>query len=225
MEKNKKIIIFGVGETGQMFCNYFKYDSEYEVCGFTVEKEYIESDTLRGIPIVDFAEVEKVFPPEEYFMFIGIASVNVNTVRKKFYLAAKEKGYKMASYVNSKASIGFEVEIGENSAIMDNTSIQQFAKIGNDVLIFSNNTIGHSSVIGDHTFISSGIAMAGYCKVGESCFFGVNSTIDVGINIGKYSFIGMGAIIGKDVPPYTIFKAEYSKPYKRNTKQLYKLED
>lgn len=223
MEKTKKIIIFGNGETGQMFYNCFKFDSEYEVCGFTVEKEYITSNELRGLPVVDFATVQEVFPPKDYYMFVAIASDGLNGVRKKFYYASKDKGYRFASYIHNRASIGYEVEIGENSAVMDNTSIQQFARVGNDVLIFSNNIIGHSSVIGDHTFISSGIAMAGYCKVGEGCFFGVNSTIDVAINIGDYSFIGMGAIIGKDVPPYSIFKSEYTKVYRRTTKQLFKL--
>ena len=221
MKKNKKLIIFGIGETGRMFYNCFQYDSEYEVCAFTVDDEYKTIDEYKGLPVVRYGEIVKLYPPEEYEMFIAIVSTNMNTLRKRVYLECKEKGYRFATYISSKAAIGYEVEIGENCAVMENTSIQQFAKIGNDVIIFSNNVIGHSSTIKDHVFISSCIAMSGYCKIGESCFLGVNCTINVGVEVGDYCYLGMGTIIEKDVPNYSLIKAEPSKPYKRTTKQLY----
>ena len=223
MEKTKKLVIFGVGETGTMFYNCFKNDSDYEVCAFTVEEAYKDSDTLRGLPIVSFTEVAQKYPPEEYEMFVAIASFELNSLRKRIYTECKAKGYRLATYISSRASVGYEVEIGENCAVMENTSIQQFAKIGNDVIIFSNNVIGHSSVIGDHVFISSSIAMSGYCKIGESCFLGVNSSFNVGVVVGDYCYIGMSTIIEKDVPDYTLIKAEPSKPYKRSTKQLFQI--
>ena len=223
MEKTKKLVIFGVGETGTMFYNCFTYDSEYEVCAFTVEDKFKNSDSLRGLPIVSFTEVEKQYPPEEYELFVAIASYELNSLRKRIYTECKNKGYRFATYISTKASIGYEVEIGENCAVMENTSIQQFAKIGNNVIIFSNNVIGHSSIISDHVFISSCIAMSGYCKVGESCFLGVNASFNVGVEVGNYCYIGMSTVIEKDVPDYTLVYAEPSKHYKRTTKQLFKI--
>lgn len=223
MTKNKKLVIFGVGETAVMLYNCFTHDSEYEVCAFTVNEAFKTTDSLRNLPVVTFDEVEKVYPPEEYEMFVAISSTNINTLRKRIYNECKAKGYRFANYISSRADIGWEVEFGDNCAVMENTSIQQFTKIGNDVIIFNNNVIGHSSVIGDHVFISSCIAMSGYCKVGESCFLGVNSTFNVGVVVGNYCYIGMATVIEKDVPDYTLIKAEPSKPYKRSTKQLYRL--
>lgn len=223
MNKTKKLVIFGVGETGAMFYNCFEHDSEYKVCAFTVEDGYKEADTLRGLPIVSFSDVERQYPPEEYEMFVAIASFEMNTLRKRIYYESKNKGYKLATYISSHAFVGYEVELGENCAVMENTSIQQFVKIGDNVIIFSNNVIGHSSVIGNHVFISSCIAMSGYCKIGESCFLGVNSSFNVGVVVGDFCYIGMSTIIEKDVPDYTLIKADPSKPYKRSTKQLYGL--
>ena len=223
MNKTKKLVIFGVGETGTMFYNCFKYDSVYEVCAFTVEDAYRDADSLRGLPVVSFSEVDKQYPPEEYEMFVAISSTNINSLRKRVYNECKAKGYKLATYISSKASVGYEVQIGDNCAIMENTSIQQFTKIGNDVIIFNNNVIGHSSVIRDHVFISSCIAMSGYCKIGESCFLGVNCTFNIGVVVGDFCYIGMSTIIEKDVPDYTLIKAEPSKPYKHTTKLLYGL--
>jgi len=220
---SKKLIIFGVGETAVMLYNCFTYDSEYDVCAFTVDESYKISDTLRNLPVVCFEGVEKMYPPEDYEMFVAISSTNVNSIRKRIFNECKAKGYKFATYISSQASIGYEAEIGENCAVMENTSIQQFTKIGDDVIIFNNNVIGHSSVIGDHVFISSCIAMSGYCKIGESCFLGVNCTFNVGVVVGDYCYIGMSTVIEKDVPDYTLIKAEPSRPYRRNTKQLYGL--
>lgn len=223
MNKNKKLVIFGVGETAVMLYNCFTHDSNYEVCAFTVNKAYIKTDTLRNLPVIDFDEIETAFPPDRYEMFVAISSTNVNSLRKRIYNECKNKGYTFANYISSRADVGYEVVFGNNCAVMENTSIQQFTKIGNDVIIFNNNVIGHSSVIGDHVFISSCIAMSGYCKIGESCFLGVNSTFNVGVVVGDFCYIGMSTVIEKDVPDYSLIKAEPSKPYKRTTKQLYRL--
>ena len=161
MTKYKKLVIFGVGETAVMLYNCFTHDSEYEVCAFTANKAYIASNTLRDLPVVDFDSVEDLFPPNEFEMFVAISSTNVNSLRKRIYNECKKKGYKFANYISSKADIGYEVVIGDNCAVMGNTSIQQFTRIGNDVIMFNNNVIGHSSVIKDHVFISSCIAMSG----------------------------------------------------------------
>lgn len=223
MDKRKKLVIFGAGETSMMFYNYFQFESEYEVCAFTVDSLYKEVETLKNLPVVNFEDVTILYPPTEYEMFVAVFSSKVNTIRKRIYDDCKKKGYKMASFISSRASIGYEVEIGENCAILENTTIQQFAKIGNNVLIFNNNVIGHSSVIGNHVFISSCIAMSGYTKIGECCFLGVNCSFNEAVKVGDYCYIGMSTIIEKDVPDYTLIKAEPSKPYKRTTKQLYGL--
>ena len=49
--------------------------------------------------------------------------------------ALKSLGYTMASYISTRAYIGYEVEIGDNCFIMENNVIQSFAKIGNNVVL------------------------------------------------------------------------------------------
>lgn len=62
MEKNKKLVIAGAGELAMIAYEYFTYDSAYEVCGFAVERDYIESDTLYELPIVPFEDMQQQFP-------------------------------------------------------------------------------------------------------------------------------------------------------------------
>ena len=41
---------------------YFTHDSEYEVCAFTIGKEYIKKDRLLNLPVVPFEDVEIASP-------------------------------------------------------------------------------------------------------------------------------------------------------------------
>lgn len=42
MKKEKKLVIVGSGEFAEIAYEYFTYDSEYEVVGFAVEKEFFQ---------------------------------------------------------------------------------------------------------------------------------------------------------------------------------------
>ena len=64
----------------------------------------------------------------------------------------------------------------------DNT-IQPFARIGDDVILWSGNHIGHHSTIGDHCFITSHVVVSGNVHVGERSFIGVNATLRNSITI------------------------------------------
>ena len=55
--KNKKLVIYGIGETADIAYEYFTHDSAYEVVAFTADADYKKEDTHLGLPVVDFAAV------------------------------------------------------------------------------------------------------------------------------------------------------------------------
>src|SRR5437764_4638151 len=177
MQKTKKLVIIGDGETAEMAYEYFTHDSDYDVEGFCVEKSYRKKDELCGRPVLDFEQVEQSYPPQDYHAFAAISYTQLNRVRARLYAATKAKGYRMASYVSSKAFVWHNVQIGENCFIFENNVIQYAVKIGNNIVFWSGNHIGHQTVIRDNVFISSHVVVSGYCDVGENCFLGVNSCI------------------------------------------------
>ncbi|EMK6691723.1 sugar O-acyltransferase, partial [Vibrio cholerae] len=61
--KNKKLVIIGAGELARIAFEYFTYDSSYDVFAFSVNKEFIESSEINGIPVVEFEELERIYPP------------------------------------------------------------------------------------------------------------------------------------------------------------------
>ena len=148
-----KVVLFGNGQIASVVYYYLTYDSPYEVVGFTVDRSHIQEESLFGLPIVPFEDVQSIFPPDEYKMFVSISYRQVNKLRAAKYYEAKEKGYRLISYISSKASIWTGLVIGDNCLIMENNVIQPFVEVGNNVIIWSGNHIGHHTVIKDHCFL------------------------------------------------------------------------
>ncbi len=199
------IVIFGAGDIAEIAHFYFKHDSEHEVAAFCVDREYIKSDQLCGLPVVAFEDLEKQYPPQDYQMFVALSYAKVNAIRAEKYQAAKDKGYTLVSYVSSRATVFPGLQVGDNCFILEDNTIQPFATIGNNVTLWSGNHIGHHSSIKDNCFIASHVVVSGGVTIGENCFLGVNVTLRDHIVLGKNCVIGAGALLVKDAEDYGVY--------------------
>lgn len=217
MEKTKKIVLVGAGELAEIAYEYFTYDSEYEVVAFSVEREYVNSDSLYGKPVVPFEDIQDVFPPSEFEIFVAIPASQLNKLRTRFYKATKAKGYTCASYISSKAFVWRNAKIGENCFIFEDNTVQPFVEIGNNVILWSGNHIGHRTVIEDNCFLSSHVVVSGYCRIGNSSFLGVNSTFNDHVSIPRDCIVASGSLVSKDlIEPEKIY---YGAPAKMMPKK------
>lgn len=204
-KKTKKLIIVGDSAFAEIAREYFDVDSSYEVVGFTVEQEYLKRSELQGLPVVAFEEVDKFFDPDEHDIFVAITYVQLNRLRTRLMNAAKDKGYRLASYISSRAFVWRNSLIGEHCFIFENNTIQPFASIGDNVILWSGNHIGHHSTIGSNCFIASHAVISGFCKIGENSFIGVNVTISNNTNVGRDNWLGPGVILIKDSEDNSLF--------------------
>jgi len=85
MSDEKKVIIFGPGDFGQVVHFYLTHDSNYKIEAFTAHKEKIKNNELFNLPIVPFEDLEKQYPPNEYSMFIAIPYTNLNQTRAEIF--------------------------------------------------------------------------------------------------------------------------------------------
>lgn len=201
----KPLVIFGSGEIAQLAHYYFSTDSNYEIVAFTVDASYIKESSFCGLPVVAFEDITQEYPPENNFFFVALSYSKLNAVRKERFLAAKEKGYELVSFISSRATVLNEGEIGENCFIFEDNTIQPFVKIGNNVTLWSGNHIGHHSVINDHTFIASHVVVSGGVEIGEQCFVGVNATLRDHIKVGDRCVVGAGALLLADAAPEGVY--------------------
>jgi len=199
------LVIFGSGEIAQLAHYYFTNDSNYEVAAFTVDPEYKKTESFCDLPLVSFEEVEKLFSPTTHRFFVALSYAKLNLVRKEKFLSAKARGYTLASYISSYATVLNQGQIGENCFIFEDNTIQPFVSIGSNVTLWSGNHIGHHSVIHDHVFITSHVVISGGVTVGEQSFLGVNATIRNGIFIAPRTVVGAGSLIMKDTAEKDVY--------------------
>lgn len=191
----KPLVVFGSGDIAELAYYYFSNDSNYEIVAFTVDSSYLKEDIFCGLPVLPFEDIEKSYPPSENDFFVALSYSKLNAIRKEKFLAAKKKGYKLASYISSFATVFNNHQIGENCFILEDNTIQPFVRVGSNVTLWSGNHIGHHSVISDHTFIASQVVISGGVEIGEQCFIGVNATLRDHIKLGERCVIGAGALL------------------------------
>jgi sugar O-acyltransferase (sialic acid O-acetyltransferase NeuD family) len=203
----KPLVIFGCAEIGELAHFYFTTDSQRAVVAFTVDAAFKTVDTFCGLPVIAFEELTEKFPPASHDLFIALGYSRLNQVRAAKVSAAKTKGYTLASYCSSHATMLTRDPVGENCFILEDNTVQPFVKIGQNVTLWSGNHIGHHSVIEDDCFIASHVVVSGGVRIGPRCFIGVNVTLRDHITIGESSVIGAGALILNDVTPHSVYKA------------------
>ena len=201
----KKLVIFGVGDIAELALFYFNNDSEYSVEGFCLDKKFREEDEFCGLPLIDFENIQQSYNNNDYSVFVALSYTQMNDLRSNKVAEAKLKGYKIASYVSSRATTFSDFKCGDNCFILENNTIQPFVKVGENVTLWSGNHIGHHSVINNNCFISSHVVISGGVTVGENSFIGVNATINDHLKIGEYSLIASGALINKDTDSYGVY--------------------
>lgn len=225
MAKKRKLLIGGSSAFAEVAYEYFTQDSDYEVLGFTVEKEYLDKETLFELPVVPFESLEDIFDPSEHDVFVAVTYTQLNRVRTRLYSQVKEKGFRLASYISSKAFVWRNVGLGEHCFIFEGNIVQPFVRIGNNVVLWSGNHVGHHSVLGDNCFISSHVVISGFVEIGENCFLGVNSTISNNIKVARDCWIGPGIAITKDTSEGELYRSQQVEPAKVSTHRFFKIRD
>ena len=138
-----------------------------------------------------------------------------------------------SSYVDENVTIGQGTKVwhfshiqtgsilGTNCSIGQNVNIANNVKIGNNVKIQNNVSIYEGVELEDYVFCGPSMVFTNiklprsefpqrgseyYLKtlVKKSASIGANATIVCGVTIGEYALIGSGAVVTKDIPPYSL---------------------
>jgi len=208
MPSAKPLVIIGNGEIAEMACEYFAYDSDRTVAAFAIGAEYIKEPTLHDRPVVALEGLVQDYPPDAFDAFVAIGDGQLNRIRRRHVDLCRAAGYRLASYVSSKAFVWRNVAIGENCFILEHNVLQPFTTIGDNVTLWSGNHIGHRSVIEDDVFIASHVVVSGFCRIGARSFVGVNAAIAHQVAIAEDNFIAMSAAVTKSTEPDGVYQGQ-----------------
>ena len=197
-ERSRPLVIFGTGSLAQLAHFYFTHDSDRSVAGFTADSGHIVEPRCQGLPLVPTQTLETHFPPDAYDLFVAIGYSGLNVHRAERCAEVIARGYKLATYVSSRATVWSDLRIGHNCLVMEGSVIQPVVSIGNGTIICCNSVISHHSRIGDHCFVSAQATVAGRVTIGANCFVGVGATIRNDLTVGSNCIIGAGTLILED---------------------------
>ena len=127
----------------------------------------------------------------------------------------------VGSQIWSWTHVSKNVTIGTNCVLGQNVFIGENVNIGNNVKIQNNVSVYEGVELEDYVFCGPSIVFTNikqprsefpqkgkkfYEKtlIKKSVSIGANSTIICGITIGEYALIGAGAVVTKDIPPYSL---------------------
>jgi sugar O-acyltransferase (sialic acid O-acetyltransferase NeuD family) len=201
----RPLVIFGTGQIAQLAHYYFTSDSDYEVLAFTADAAFVSESSFCGLPVVPFEELVDRYPPQSCNFFVALSYSRLNALRKEKYLAIRQMGYPLASYISSRATVLTGAVAGDNCFILEDNTVQPFVTIGHNVTLWSGNHVGHHSTIKDHCFVASHVVISGGVEIGEQCFVGVNATFRDHITIGARCVIGAGALMLADAEPDGVY--------------------
>lgn len=107
------------------------------------------------------------------------------------------------------------LEIGDENVIREYVTLQpgtegggMSTKVGSNNLFMACCHVGHDSEVGDHNVFANSAALSGHVTVGSWVIIGGLSGIHQFTRLGNHSFIGAGAMVNKDIPPFSIAQGD-----------------
>lgn len=130
---------------------------------------------------------------------------------------------KFNARIEPGAIIRDQVAIGKNAVIMMGAIINIGAEIGDNTMIDMGVVLGGRAIIGKHCHIGAGSVLAGVIEpasakpvqIDDDVVIGANAVVIEGIHVGKGAVIAAGAIVTKDVEPYTMVAGVPAKVIKK----------
>lgn len=115
-----------------------------------------------------------------------------------------------------------QVEIGDNAVIMMGAVINIGAVIGEKSMIDMGAVLGGRATVGKNCHIGAGTVLAGVIEppsakpvvIEDDVLIGANAVVLEGVTVGTGAVVAAGAVVTKDVPPFTVVAGTPAKKIK-----------
>jgi len=198
----EKTILYGNGLYARIIHQNILEEGGLEIVACTADREFVQEPTFRGLPLVAFEDVEKIYPPGEVTMLVAIGFWRMRN-RERMFQKAKAKGYRLANFISAKSIVPRDLIKGENNIISEGVVLGPFVRLGDHNMIRPNTSLSHDCTIHSHCYIAPGCNIGGECEIKDLSFVGIGSTVIDSVILERETLIGAGSLVLKNTEPFS----------------------
>jgi len=203
----KKLVIIGGFGNGAIAASTVEdintVKKEWAIIGFL--NDY-EAGPINGYPVVgkiDPASVREFLEDDNVYFLYTLFSVKLNYKFLHKLTGLKIPVERFATIVHPTAVVSKFSKIGYGVCIHPCVSVSPNVVLGNHVQVFAQSLIGHDSVLGDYSYVANNACVGAFNSLENGAYLGTNCCLIENVTIGEWALVGMGAVVLKDVSPYT----------------------
>jgi sugar O-acyltransferase (sialic acid O-acetyltransferase NeuD family) len=160
--------------------------------------------TINGYPVVSFDEFI-LLNTSKKFVCIAISD---SKIREILFNKLLNFGIHNWSIISSNSIVLDECNLGENSILAPFVSLTSNISVGKSFHANIYSYVAHDCIIGDFVTFAPGVKCNGNVHIHDYAYLGTGAIIKQGkpnkpLIIGEGSWIAAGAVVTKDVPPFT----------------------
>ena len=179
-----------------------------------------EVKAVNGYPLVSEAEFFDLDCTQRFFN----VAIGDSRVRERIARECIAKGATAISIKSPHSIIYDGNEIGEGAILCAHTMITSNARIGRFFHCNIYSYVAHDCVIGDYVTFAPNVRCNGRVHIHDHAYIGTGAVIRQGsaatpLVIGEGAVVGMGAVVTKDIPPFTTVVGNPARPHERAKSQ------
>ena len=197
MKTKEKLIVFGAGGHAKVVIDIIEQQGQYEIAGLLDDDPRHMGTRFFGYPALGTrAELPGLLSQQ---LCHAIVTIGDNASRAAVATYLQQQGWRFASAVHPRASVGRGVRIEPGSVVMAGCVINADASLGAQVIVNTGATVDHDCRIADAVHIAPGCHLCGGVSVGPGSLLGAGSTVTPGVSIGGKVIVGAGSTVIRDV--------------------------
>lgn len=183
-----RLLIVGAGGSGREIAWLAReIHGESISLGFAVERQYLDTASIDGIPVVALDAI-----PESFTHYV--VAIGDPLQRRRIASSCELKGLLPATLIHPGVQKSSRVTIGVGTIICAGSILTTNVKIGAHVHVNISCALSHDVIVDDFSTISPGVNIAGNVHVEENVFIGIGASIINGVTNNPL-VMGLGATI------------------------------
>lgn len=197
MKAKEKLVLFGAGGHAKVVIDIIEQQDICEIAGLLDDDPEHQSKRFFAYPLLGTRAALPALLSAQ--LRHAIVTIGDNASRAAVAAYLDQHGWRFASAIHPRASIGRGVEIGPGSVVMAGCVVNADAYLGSQVIVNTGATVDHDCRIDDAVHIAPGCHLCGGVSVGQGSFLGAGTTVTPGVRIGKKVVVGAGSTVIRDV--------------------------